>query len=165
MKDRPAAILVKDLMKTHVRSVHPEDDIDWACRYLIESHLSNIPVVEQETGGRRLVGFLSEADCMKPLASEAYFNQPGLRVKDIMRANPFVLHLDDDLYTVARYFMEYRYRHIPCVDESGYLVGMVNRRDVLRQLMTMRDDFEAAQNSAREVRNLRELVNHRHLLL
>lgn len=55
-----------------------------------------------------------------------------LRVSDLMSDRVVAVRRDDDLATLRDLMIEYDIRHIPVVDASGDLVGLVSHRDLLR---------------------------------
>ena len=122
----PAAqIMTKDL---HV--CRPQQHVQEAIELLLKHRISGAPVVEE---GRRLVGILSEVDCLRVLASGA-FHETGyaehLTVCELMSTEITSIAPDTDLYRIAGLFRQ-RWRRLPVV-EGGRLLGQVSRRDVLR---------------------------------
>lgn len=57
-------ISVRDVMSTSVRTVHPDQPLRAAVDVMVEHKVGCVPVVEDE----RLVGLLSETDCLRHLA-------------------------------------------------------------------------------------------------
>jgi CBS domain-containing membrane protein len=59
----------------------------------------------------------------------------ALRVSDLMTAGVFAVRAEDDLATVRDIMDERAVRHVPVVDEVGFLVGLVSQRDLLRSTL------------------------------
>ena len=55
-----------------------------------------------------------------------------MRVRDLMRSQVVTLQLDSSLDIATDIMSMARIRHLPVVDESGELVGMVSQRDLFR---------------------------------
>ncbi len=66
-----------------------------------------------------------------------------ITVEDIMTRHPKTLGPDENLADARRMMAEHDIRHIPVVDESGVLVGLVTHRDVLAASSSALDDNEA----------------------
>lgn len=150
-----------------VKTVEAQMSLNEATDFLLEHGLSNAPVVETDAQGKKLIGFLSESDCMRALADRFYhsrFKTEEVEVQSIMRHHPFCIRPDIDVFTVANLFNQNNYRHLPVVDEKGYLKGIISRRDILKTLRDQ-DKKHQEQNSAGHHKpNLREIINHRFIL-
>jgi CBS domain-containing protein len=104
-----------------------------AIAMLLKHKISGMPVVDQ---AGNLVGILSERDCLKTLLHAQYYNLPTALVKDLMSTDPKTIGPDTDIYQVAEFFLDHRYRRLPVVDQ-GRLVGQISRRDVLKAIQRM----------------------------
>ena len=101
---------------------------------LLKHKISGMPVVD-ETG--KLVGILSERDCLKTLVHARYHNLPTTRVADLMTTEVETIGPDADLLNVAELFLNRHFRRLPVIKE-GQLVGQISRRDMLRAIEEMR---------------------------
>jgi len=54
-------------------------------------------------------------------------------VESIMKENVVAISADDSLRQVRRLFHQYRFHHLPVV-ENGVIIGIVSDRDLLKQL-------------------------------
>lgn len=54
-----------------------------------------------------------------------------LTVAEIMTREPFTLGPDDTVESARQMMAMHRIRHVPIVDDSGTLVGLITQRDVL----------------------------------
>jgi CBS domain-containing protein len=121
-------MLVKDHMISEVVTVHPDMEILRAAQVLIGSDVSGAPVLDQHG---RLVGMLTERDCLRVTLHAGYHGEPGGLVRDFMTPDPVVVRPDDTIFDLAEKFINDKYRRYPVVD-GGRLVGVISRRDVMR---------------------------------
>ncbi len=131
-------LVARDVMRARDRLVvmTPSMDIDRAISLLLKHRISGAPVVERD----RLVGVLSERDCLKLLANTAMYDWPSGpdTVGAYMTRGPKVVSPDTDIITIAGLFMSNRFRRVPVIGLGGDLVGQISRRDVLRGIKEMR---------------------------
>lgn len=121
---------MRDHMTTDLVTFRPEQRIHDAIARLLERGISGAPVVDD---AGRLVGVLSNKDCLR-LAFEASYHQDwGGLVSDAMSSPVETVAPDQDIVQVADLFLHGSYRRYPVV-EDGRLVGLVTRADVLRAL-------------------------------
>lgn len=118
---------VSEYMDRWVESVSPEMPIMDAVGFLLQKRITGVPVAVDH----KLVGMLSELDCLKLLTHAA--NREVLRgkVKDFMSTEVQAIPPSMDIYYVAGLFMRVTHRRFPVV-EDGRLVGVVTRFDILR---------------------------------
>lgn len=125
---------VSDFMNSHVKTVTVDATLDSVVHFLMKNELSNAPVVSHEADGRpRLVGFISERDCLAALTQESFYGSPAPveTAGTIMRGSPVCVTPENDLFSIAAIFINHPYRHLP-VTEDGVLLGIISRRDVLK---------------------------------
>ncbi len=120
-------VVVRDFMVTRLLTLTPEMSIFEAMRRLLEHRFSGAPVVD---AAGKLVGMLSEKDCLRVFASGAYYYDAGGTVSDFMTREVTTVDPDDELFKVADLFLSRSFRRLPVV-EDGKLVGQISRRDVL----------------------------------
>lgn len=124
------SIKVGDYMSANVMAFKPEDSVIDALRQLIKHGRSGAPVVDNEG---RLVGILSEFDCLKEALMGGYYQEAGDRVADHMTINPDAVQKDDDIIRAGELFLEGR-RRLPVL-EGEKLVGIISRSDFGRALI------------------------------
>jgi CBS domain-containing protein len=113
-----SAATAREVMTTSVVSVSPRDTVDEAARLLTFHDISGLPVCD----GSRVVGVLSEADLI---------GKSGTTVGEVMTAPAVTISESTSLEKVAEQLTQQRIRRLPVVDNSGNLVGIVSRHDVL----------------------------------
>jgi CBS domain-containing protein len=85
-----------------------------------------------EDGGR-VVGIFTERDALRKLAGAAL---DGVRVADVMTADPVVLRTDDSVAVAIHKMAVGGFRHIPVVD-GGTAVGMITAHDLFRYILEL----------------------------
>ena len=149
---------VSDVMTTDLVSAAASTPFKELVERLVNFEVSSLPVVDD---GDSLVGLVTEADLV---SKEAYGGSrqralglladtlsgrrhrwvtkaAGTVASDIMTRKVVTCRPDDDVRAVARRMLEQRVKRLPVVD-TGRLVGMVSRQDILR--MFDRPDEEIA---------------------
>lgn len=122
--------VVRDYMDRHVATLRPETDILDAIRFLLEKRVTGAPVVERSG---RLVGMLTERDCLRLVAAGVEGNLPRGSVATFMTPNPETIPPGMDIYFAAGLFLKRSFRRFPVV-EDGKLVGAITRFDILRAI-------------------------------
>jgi CBS domain-containing protein len=117
-------------MTRKVVSVSLDMEISAATECLIKKDISGVTVLDNHG---RLVGILTERDCMKVALHAGYHDVPYGLVKDYMSPDPESVTPEQSVLTIAEKFIHGRFRRYPVVD-NGRLVGIISRRDVLRAL-------------------------------
>ena len=120
--------VVRDHMDRNVPTLSPDADIFDAIAFLLENHVTGAPVVEKSG---RLVGILTEKDCLRVVALGVDGNPPRGSVASFMTPNPSTIPPSMDVYYAAGLFLTREFRRFPVV-ENGKLVGAITRFDILR---------------------------------
>ena len=124
------SMLVKDHMVTNVITLDPDMEILSATQVLIRHDISGAPVLDKHG---RLIGMLTERDCMRVTLHAGYHGSPGGLVRDYMSPAPISVSPEDTILEVAERFINERYRRYPVLD-GGRLVGVISRREVMRAM-------------------------------
>ncbi len=119
---------VRDHMDTLVPTLRPDTEIYDAIGFLLEHRVTGAPVVDE---GGKLVGMLTERDCLTLVAEGAEAKRPRGTVADFMTTDVITISPDVDVYYVGGLFLQHAFRRIPVV-EGGRLVGAITRFDILR---------------------------------
>ncbi|MEQ8624668.1 MAG: CBS domain-containing protein [Vicingaceae bacterium] len=125
-------LLVKDFMTTQLIKFHPNQSIDEVVNILVYRNISGGPVVDENN---KLIGIISEGDCLKEMISGNYSNEPSLSglVKDRMVKTVETLSPNHLILDAAIAFLDKKLRRFPVL-ENGELVGQISQRDVMRAL-------------------------------
>ncbi|MCB0488086.1 MAG: CBS domain-containing protein [Cyclobacteriaceae bacterium] len=108
----------------------PAQTIQEAIDIIIEKRISGAPVLDDNG---KLVGMLSEKDCLRIIVDQAYHNLPieSKKVSDYMTAEVKTVSPEHDVVSAANLFLHTPIRRMPVV-ENGVLKGQISRRDILR---------------------------------
>jgi CBS domain-containing protein len=150
-------MLVKDVMSKNVITISPEESISNAIDKMAKNNISGLIVVEDE----KVVGVISESDVLKIFKSEfpelklssnislSIFSliKSGikiireikkigkLKVQNLMSKKVSFVKPEDTILEAARIISKKDVRRLPVIDESGKLVGIISRTDILRALI------------------------------
>jgi CBS domain-containing protein len=122
------SVELKDHMLKHPVSVNVDSDMGEAIRLIIDNKISGLCVVDSD---HRLVGILSELDCLRAMLSASY-NEGGIgMVREYMAdENLVVANPHEDITDVAQDMLRKNKRRRPVV-EDGKLVGQITCRQLL----------------------------------
>lgn len=121
------SMTAKDCMTRKIVSVRPDDDVLIAVRTLVTHKISGAPVIDNIGN---LLGVITEKDCMAVALSAGYHGEAGGKVADFMSAQVTTVGVNTPVVEIAEHFAKHSFRRLPVL-ESGRLVGVVSRRDVL----------------------------------
>ena len=124
------SMLVKKYMSKNVVTLTPEMDLLRAGHVLISHDITGAPVLDEHD---KLVGILTERDCIRVAIQADYHGIPGGIVKDHMSVNPQSVDPGDSILKLAQLFLNGRFHRYPVLD-NGHLVGVISRRDVMRAM-------------------------------
>ncbi len=121
---------VSDYMTTRLLTFTPDTEVMAALRQLVTRGHSGAPVVEADG---RIVGMLSEKDCLKVAVMANYEDvSPGV-VRDFMTPSVVSVSPDTSLLEVASRFIDAPFKRFAVVVD-GKLVGQISRSDILRAI-------------------------------
>ena len=127
--------IVQDYMVTSLITLAPEMDVYMAMEILIKERVAGAPVVGKHG---KLVGVLSDRDCLNVAMGSGMYDSPAGKVSDYMSKNVVTITPTMDIFQVAKMFKDHNYRRFPVV-ENEKLVGQVSRRDILAALKDIRE--------------------------
>ncbi|MBW3467338.1 CBS domain-containing protein [Arthrospiribacter ruber] len=136
-KKTAAPIMVQDHMSTNLVTFHPEDSIDHVLDMLTKRKISGAPVVNHDG---KLVGIISEVDCLKEIIKGKYSNTPSFpgKVSEHMTENVMTLSPEMSLFDAAQKFLEMKIRRFPVL-KDGQLVGQISLSDIIRAFPKLRE--------------------------
>ncbi len=120
-------------MDRNSHALSAADDILVALRRLISEGVTDAPVVDN---AGRVIGMLSEYDCMTMLAKGRDGDMPRGPVREFMTADFTAVSSTMDVYYVAGLFLNDRSRRRFVVIDGEKLVGVITRKDILRAVMS-----------------------------
>lgn len=132
------ALQVKDFMTRNLITFSPSESMYHVTSILVEKGYSGAPVVDAEG---RLVGVISEGDCLKQVVRGKYTNSPELvgTVGEFMTPDPVTVGPEENILQVASLFLKLRLRRFPVL-ENGKLVGQISQRDVLAAIGELKNE-------------------------
>ena len=125
--------LVRDYMTQDLTVLHPDQDMTYAMRTMLERQISGAPVVDSHGN---LVGILTQRDCLSVAYQAAYHGQLAGKVAQFMTAEVETVAPDMSLVEVIAQFNRSPNRRFPVV-EDNQLVGQISRRDILRAMLEL----------------------------
>jgi CBS domain-containing protein len=120
----------REIMRTRLHTVSPETDLEEAVRSLLARKHSGAPVVDS---AGKLVGVLSEYDCLSILAQAAAERWQTGCVADRMTKEIETVGPKEDVLALSTRFCQGRHRRLLVVEDDK-LVGLISRSDLLRAL-------------------------------
>ena len=136
---------VRQYMATDLITFSPETAIEDAIKTILKHKISGAPVTDQHG---KLVGMLSESDCIKTILEGPYNNLPGGTgtVSDYMSRKVTTIDVDKTILELAYEFMNTSFRRFPVIDR-GRLVGQISRSDILKAIQKRRPKVDHAPSS------------------
>jgi CBS domain-containing protein len=127
---------VTKYMATDLHTFKPDTEIIEVIEVLLSKRISGAPVLDDQF---KLVGLISEKDCLKLMIDSVYHNLPVSKgkVSQYMTTNLKTVSVEADIVDVANEFLKTNFKRFPVVDGSGRLVGQVSRRDILSAIKAM----------------------------
>lgn len=146
---------VKDIMTKKVITVKPDTPIYEVARLLFEQNLTGMPVIDES---KKVVGIITEYDLM---SRERHIHIPTfldlmkefkvrdthqikkrikaitqLQVKELMTQEVVRVSPDTEISQAAKIFADQHINPLPVVNETGQLVGIVSRADIVKLFET-----------------------------
>jgi CBS domain-containing protein len=109
--------------------ISPTQAVADAVQLMKEQQVGCLVVCE----GEQMIGILTERDLMRRVLAAG--KPLTLPVSECMTPNPVVVHRKDSIGAAVRRMEEGGYRHLPVVDESERLVGMLSVKRIVHYLV------------------------------
>lgn len=128
-KEYNAPLLVEHYMTSSLVTFTADQSILEIMELFIEHRISGGPVVDDRG---KLIGIISEADCMKHISESRYFNLPILdnSVENHMTRDVEIIPHNMNIFDAASHFHKSNRRRLPVL-QNGNLVGQISRKDVV----------------------------------
>jgi len=117
-----------DIMTTNVITAKKDMVLTDVIALLLRWHISAMPVVDDDD---RIVGIVSEIDLVNMTFDG---NAADTTVEEVMVTNIVSFSPDTQLADLVQSFSKRHLRRVPIIDK-GKVVGIVSRRDILRELL------------------------------
>jgi CBS domain-containing protein len=123
---------VGQLMTRNVQTCGPEDRLNAAARIMWERDCGCVPVVEQEDGGSRIVGMITDRDvCVAAYTQGRPLSE--IEVRSAMAREVRSCRATDSIGTVVKVLEQNQLHRLPVLDQHDHLVGLVSLADVARE--------------------------------
>lgn len=121
--------VIEEFMDRTYVTLKRDMDVYKAIDILLDRGITSAVVVDDFD---RVIGILSEKDCMTLLTKGAYYSLPSGRVDDFMTTNVVTTAANTDVFKVADIFLKHFFRRLIITDEDDKIVGQITRRDLLK---------------------------------
>jgi CBS domain-containing protein len=145
----------KDIMTSPVITFSPDQEIMEAARILLEHHINGAPVLDEEG---MIIGVLTRDDLIsqqKELPLPSYFvvldalipirsigqvekeveKIAATTVEHAMTPDPAIVSPDTTIEDIAELMVDKKIHTIPVQAQSGELVGIIGKEDILRTII------------------------------
>ncbi|WP_461532722.1 CBS domain-containing protein [Sinomicrobium sp.] len=128
-KDYYYSINVADHMTRKLVTFTADQNLLEVMESFMKNRITGAPVVDDNG---KLIGIISDSDCMKQISEGRYFNMPicDMTVDKYMSTEVMTIAADANIFDAATRFYNTRHRRFPVV-ENGYLIGQISRKDVM----------------------------------
>jgi acetoin utilization protein AcuB len=128
---------VKDLMRTHIVTLHFTDTLNVAEDIMSMGRIRHLPVLD---GGNRVVGIVTQRDLYKAsISSVLGFDRARehewlgkVKVQDIMTTTITMIGAEAGVVEAVDKMVTEKIGCLPVVDEQGKLMGLLTETDCLR---------------------------------
>ncbi len=128
-------VKVSDIMTTEAAKLPPDVGIVRALKKLIQNQQSAAAVVDDDG---KLLGIISEADCMQAAMTSIHHMQASAQVSDRMCTEVDTVTEDTTLESASELLLKNNRRVLIVVDGKKY-VGLLTRQHILKKLIDMLD--------------------------
>lgn len=124
---------IVEYMNTDFAIITPEMSVIEASRKLIQKEMLGGPVVDD---ARKLVGWISEQECLQVMIQVVYYDQSIANVSDIMRTDVLSVKPNEHPLELAQQMLSKvpKPKSYPVIDGHGKVVGVITRRHILKML-------------------------------
>ena len=114
-----------EIMRAELVEVAPEDTLGEVADRLNDVGMG--AAVVKDFG--KLIGIITERDLLKAMAARVHTSEA--RVRQWMTEDPVTALGDTEAEDAAKQMLERGFRHLPVVEESGQVIGLVSLRRVV----------------------------------
>ncbi|MFT5419290.1 MAG: CBS domain-containing protein [Candidatus Endobugula sp.] len=125
------SILVTDFMDNTPHAVSASTSIKEAVSIMLKQGIIGVPVIDDDD---KLIGYLSEQDCVKDMLNSAFYSEEPGPVSSAMQTEVMSVTPETSIVEIAQTIIANRPKNYPVVS-NGKLVGIISRSDVLRALV------------------------------
>jgi CBS domain-containing protein len=112
-----------------------------AVERLLQTKQTGGPVIDNDN---KVIGFLSEQDCLVQMIESSYYREQVAHVKDIMKNEVLAIKPYFSVIELAQKMMVERLKVYPVVDDDGYLLGTITRSALLHAIdLQLHDGYKS----------------------
>ena len=146
----PADKPIKDVMTDEVVTLEPEMTVAQAWELMLARSIKAMPVIDQS---RHVLGMLTDEDLIRRAGLQQHLSVASrleqdmldeqldilrtstLKVADVMTQPAITAHISESLGPAAARMAKHEIKRLPVVEDTGKLLGVIARVDVLQQVM------------------------------
>lgn len=117
-------------------SFKKEMTVEKAVEKLLDSKYIGGPVLD-DIG--RVIGWLSEQDCLAKMIEASYYCSLVALVGDIMKYEGLTVKADMSIVDLAQQMLKSKPKIYPVVDDEGMFLGLVTRKNILKGMSDQLD--------------------------
>lgn len=137
------SLKASDVMSNHIEPVRCGTPLTKVVKILLHNHVTGLPVVDDH---RRVIGFISEQDCIHALLVSSYHGEGDPKVDDVMFHNPLTISPEMALVDLAQNLGAGKPKVYPVTDH-GKLIGIVTRTAILAELARVGYGIEVSKTA------------------
>jgi CBS domain-containing membrane protein len=120
-------VTAAELMSTSLITLHEQDLLDDAERWLELAHIRHLPVVR----GKKLVGLITHRDLIGHAATATDPRRP-VRAGEVMNREVTCIRPDTPMSEAIPIMLHNKFGCLPVTTSSGTLVGIITESDLLK---------------------------------
>lgn len=124
------ATVAEIMRRSPIYSIGEKESLRSAAAQMSLHRVGSLLVLDE---GRRLIGIITERDII--LAIGEGVDPDKTPVERYMSRKPVTARPEDSIVSAAHKMITHGIRHLPVVDESGRVLGIISIRDVLRHIL------------------------------
>ena len=125
------SLKVNDYMNTRPVTFNINMPVAEAVERLLKAKQTGGPVINIEN---KVIGFLSEQDCLVQMIESSYYREQVAHVKDIMKTEVLAIKSYMSIIELAQQMSTDKPKVYPVVDDDGYLLGTISRSALLHAI-------------------------------
>ena len=128
---------ISEVMDKTFVTLKEDMDVYKAIDVLLVKKVTSAVVVDDYD---RILGILSEKDCLNLLTKGQYYSLPSAKVSDFMTKKVVTSSPSMDVFEAAKIFLEHFFRRLVIADEDNKIVGQITRRDLLKVIRQLKKE-------------------------
>ncbi|MGA9563070.1 MAG: CBS domain-containing protein [Pseudolabrys sp.] len=156
--ERSIKMRAADVMVTNVITVRSDTSVREIAEILLANRISAVPVLDK---AGNMVGIVSEGDLIhrvevgterhpswwlefmagKQTLAQEFIKSHARRAADLMTRNVITVKADTPLGELASLLDKHRIKRVPVVDDSGKIIGIVSRANLVQALINLRPEI------------------------